>query len=94
MNFEFLGYNLHKFLQKRWKMAVLLTIGQQLAEVQTAISAVMTSQKYEFDGRSVTRADLEQLTSREKYLTDQLATHGDVVVGQNIARGAYHVNFV
>ncbi|RLA75606.1 MAG: hypothetical protein DRG30_04350 [Epsilonproteobacteria bacterium] len=76
-------------------MAVILkTVGEQLMEVQTAISGVMTSQKYEYDGRMVTRADLDQLTAREKYLTDQLANFGDVVVGHNTARGAYHVNFM
>lgn len=75
-------------------MAVLQTIGQQLAEVQAAISGVMTSQEYEYDGRTVKRANLQELTAREKYLINQLATYGDIVIGQSIARGAYSVNFV
>ncbi|RLA72643.1 MAG: hypothetical protein DRG30_07150 [Epsilonproteobacteria bacterium] len=75
-------------------MAVLKTVGEQLAEVQTAISAVMTSQKYEFDGRSVTRADLDSLQKREKYLTDQLSTFGDVILGSSTASGKFEVSFV
>lgn len=48
-------------------MAVKTTT-QQLEEVQTAITAVMSSQSYTIDGVSFTRANLSALQDREKYL--------------------------
>jgi hypothetical protein len=48
-------------------MAVKTTT-QQLEEVQTAITAVMSSQSYTIDGVSFTRANLQTLQEREKYL--------------------------
>lgn len=76
-------------------MAVTLkTWGEQLAEVQNAISAVMDgSQRYEINGRSVQRADLEWLHKREEYLTQKLSTEGDVVVGSTVTRGSAQVSF-
>ncbi len=75
-------------------MAVVLkTWGEQLGEVQTAISAVLVNQKYELNGRRLERADLEWLHKREEYLTDKLASNGDVVAGSTVSRGAYQVSF-
>lgn len=48
-------------------MALKTTL-EQLEEVQAAISAVMHSQAYSQDGRSLTRADLPALQEREKML--------------------------
>ena len=75
-------------------MAVKLkTWGEQLAEVQEAIGAVLTSQRYEINGRSVQRADLEWLHKREAFLTDKLANEGDVIAGQTVMRGSAIVSF-
>ncbi len=76
-------------------MAVSIkTWGEQLTEVQNAISAVIGgSQRYEINGRSVQRADLEWLHKREQYLTIQLQTYGDVRVGSTITRGSAQVSF-
>jgi len=48
-------------------MAVKTTL-EQLEEVQTAITAVMSGQSYTISGRSMTRADLKALTEREEKL--------------------------
>ncbi len=49
-------------------MAVKTTT-EQLEEVQGAITALMTgSQSYTIDGRTVTRADLKALNTREETL--------------------------
>jgi len=76
-------------------MAVTLkTWGQQLNEVQNAISAVMDgSQRYEINGRSVQRADLEWLHKREIYLTNKLEVEGDVIAGSTVTRGSAQVSF-
>jgi len=75
-------------------MAVTLkTWGTQLAEVQTAISAVLTSQRYEYNGRVMQKADLEWLHKREEFLANKLATEGDVVAGQAVTRGSARVSF-
>ena len=72
----------------------LKTWGEQLVEVQTAISAVMSgSQRYEINGRMVQRADLEWLQKRQVYLTDQFTKYGNVVVSQSTTRGAMQVSF-
>lgn len=47
------------------------TTEEQLIEVQTAITAVMAGQSYTIDGVTVTRANLRELTEREKYLQAQ-----------------------
>jgi len=44
------------------------TVTEQLEEVQAAITAVMAGQSYTIDGVTVTRANLRELTEREKYL--------------------------
>ena len=44
------------------------TTQEQLEEVQTAISAVMSGQSYDLEGMRVTRADLATLTRREEML--------------------------
>lgn len=41
---------------------------EQIEEVQTAISAVLNGQAYSIAGRSLTRADLADLTAREEAL--------------------------
>ena len=75
-------------------MAVTLkTWGEQLVEVQTAISAALLSQSYDINGRSVTKADLEWLHKREDYLSQKLATEGDIVAGKTITRGSAIVEF-
>ena len=51
----------------------LKTTQEQLEEVQTAITAVLTNQSYRLGGRQVVRADLEALQARETYLKKQLA---------------------
>ena len=72
---------------------VLKTWGTQLGEVQTAISAVQSNQRYEINGRSVQRADLEWLHKREIYLTNKLASEGDVIAGATTIRGSAQVSF-
>ena len=75
-------------------MAVQLrTWGEQLADVQTAISAVLSSQRYEINGRMVQKADLEWLHKREDYLTNKLRTEGDVIASQMTTRGSAKVSF-
>lgn len=72
----------------------LLTYGQQLAEVQKAITAVMSNQRYEIGGRSVWRADLEQLRMREKDIQANLDKYGDVLPNRVAKTGkAYGVSF-
>ena len=72
---------------------VLKTWGTQLAEVQEAITAVLTAQRYEINGRSVVRADLEWLQKREIFLTDKYETEGDVIAGAKVSRGSAQVSF-
>ena len=76
-------------------MAVTLkTYGEQLQEVQDAISAVMTGQRYELGGRVLWRPDLEMLTSREKYLQQMLDKYGDVIPNRTARTGrGYGVSF-
>jgi len=75
-------------------MAVALeTWGSQLANVQNAINSVLTNQRYEINGRSVQRADLEWLHKREMYLTQRLETDGDVIAGSSTSRGSAQVSF-
>lgn len=75
-------------------MAVTLkTWGQQLQEVQEAISAVQVNQRYEINGRAVQRADLEWLHKREIYLTNKLELEGDVIAGSTVTRGSAQVSF-
>jgi len=75
-------------------MAVQLkTWGEQLAEVQEAISAVNSNQRYQINGRFVQRADLEWLHKRDMYLTKQFELYGDVIAGSTVSRGACSVEF-
>ena len=76
-------------------MAVtLLTYGEQLAEVQTAISKVMDSQRYEIGGRTMQYADLEYLHKREIYLQEQLSRFGNVIPNMTPTSGmGYGVSF-
>lgn len=54
----------------------LLTLGQQLQEVQTAITTVMSGQSYTIAGRSMSKANLAELTQRENTLLDRVAKYG------------------
>ena len=72
---------------------VLKSYGEQLSEVQEAISAVLSAQRYEINGRMVQRADLEWLHSREKYLNEMLDKYGDVVAGSTVTRGSARISF-
>lgn len=76
-------------------MAVQLkTYGEQLAEVQLAITTVMGGQRYELGGRSMWRPDLEMLNKREQMLIDKLNTYGDVIPTATAKTGrAYGVSF-
>jgi len=74
-------------------MAQLKTWGEQLAEIQTAISNVLVSQHYEINGRVQTRADLDALRKREQFLVEKLEQDGDVIAGSSVVRGAMNVSF-
>lgn len=53
------------------------TYAQQLEEVQAAITAVETgAQGYSMAGRSLTRANLQTLYDREKYLRAMVVREG------------------
>jgi hypothetical protein len=51
-------------------MALLTTL-ERLMEVQTAITAALNNQSYTLDGRSVSRAQLNQLYAMQKDLQKQ-----------------------
>ena len=72
------------------------TLGQQLDAVQTAITAVETSQSYELEGRKLTRADLSTLYKREDSLIAKIEIHGsNYTPGQNTTpmKTRAHVQF-
>lgn len=72
------------------------TLGQQLEALQTAISAVETSQSYEIDGRKLTRADLATLYKREDALISKIDIFGrNYIPGQNTSpmKMRAHVRF-
>ncbi len=72
----------------------LKTYGEQLAEVQEAISAVMSGQRYELGGRVLWRPDLEMLNKREAMLQEKLDKYGDVIPNRTAVTGkAYGVSF-
>jgi hypothetical protein len=77
-------------------MALLLkTWGEQLQEIQSAISAVLLSQKYSIGNRELQRADLEWLQKREEYLIGKLESEGDIIPAQkNSSRGVAEVHFL
>lgn len=51
-------------------MAIKTTL-EQIEEVQSAISAIMSGQAYSIAGRSLTRANLDELSKRETMLLDR-----------------------
>lgn len=51
-------------------MAIKTTL-EQIEEVQAAITAVMSGQSYNISGRSVTKANLKELSDRETLLLDR-----------------------
>lgn len=55
----------------------LLTTAQQLEEVQSAITAVMSGQAYDIAGRRMTRANLQELTDREELLIKRIKRDGN-----------------
>lgn len=56
----------------------MATTAERLAEVQAAISAVMTGgQEYQIGSRKVRRADLSQLQALESQLQAELAAESD-----------------
>lgn len=65
----------------------LLTYGEQLAEVQKAITSVMAGQRYELGGRVMWKADLESLNTREKEIQANLDKHGDVLPNRTARTG-------
>ena len=72
----------------------LKSYGSQLEEVQTAITKVMSGQRYEINGRSMQRADLEFLHKRESDLIERVNEFGyDTIAGQSVSRGAYRVSY-
>lgn len=76
-------------------MAVILqTWGEQLADVVKAIEAVQTSQRYEINGRSVQRADLQWLNKRYEYLVSKVEAYGaDTIMGNATTRANVKVSF-
>lgn len=64
------------------------TLEIQLERVQTAIAAIETgAQKYEINNRSITKADLTTLYSREKQLKAAIAARdGDNILYANTER--------
>jgi hypothetical protein len=58
---------------------------QQLEEVQTAISNILTyGQAINSAGRALTNADLDALTRREKYLMDRYRSEGNQGLTANV----------
>lgn len=72
---------------------VLKTWGEQLEEVQTAISRVLINQSYEVGGKMVRRADLDMLQRREEYLIKKLEANGNVSPSQMATNGSYAIEF-
>jgi len=73
---------------------VLRTYGEQLQEVENAITAVMSGQRYEINGRSMWRPDLAELRRERELLTQKLQTYGDIIPTQSAQTGrAYGVSF-
>jgi hypothetical protein len=72
------------------------TITQQLEEVQTAITAVLTgAQSYTIDGRTFTRANLDALQKREAYLMKAYKSeqgNRPVLTSMNISNMGYGEN--
>mgnify|MGYP000874558421 FL=1 len=64
------------------------TLEIQLERVKTAIAAIETgAQKYEINNRSITKADLATLYSREKQLKAAIAAqYGDHILYANTER--------
>jgi len=58
------------------------TYAEQLDEVQAAISAVMSGQSYEIAGRKMVRANLTELSNRERYLQMMVSrqANGGIVI--------------
>jgi len=76
-------------------MAISLqTWGEQLADVSSAITAVLSSQRYEINGRVVQRADLQWLNKRYEYLVDKVEKYGsNAVIGRTNTRDSVKVSF-
>lgn len=60
------------------------TLGQQLDEVQAAISKTLEAQRYDKGDVSLSRAALFRLENREELLLGKIEVHGrDYIPGQN-----------
>jgi len=73
----------------------LKTIGAQLEEIQTAITAVMSGQKYDIAGRSMTKANLEELSNREEMLIKRGEKYGfdKIFNTTGSTKAVYNVSF-
>ena len=60
-------------LQTEGSFLAILTTTQRLQATQTAITACEAGQSFSIDGVSFTRANIESLYKREKYLEAKLA---------------------
>jgi len=70
-------------------MAIKTTL-EQIEEVQAAITAIMSGQSYSMSGRSLTRANLKELSDRETILLTRYRreTSGGIVVNVGTLRRA------
>lgn len=64
----------------------MITAAEQLAEVTTAITSILTGgQSYKIGSRSLTRADLAELRAMKKELEQEVAAEGTPVLGRKAA---------
>ena len=71
--------------RKAFLLMAIKTIAEQLEEVQTAISLVMSGQSATLDGKSLTYASLSALTDREQML---LKRYNSETLGRGLAINA------
>ncbi len=68
--------------------------GEQLEDTINAINAVQSSQRYELNGRSLQRADLQWLNQRYKMLVEKVEKYGkDAIVGRTTTHANITVSF-
>ncbi len=61
-----------------------LTLGEQLDEVQLAISQALKAQSYQNGDKQISRAALSRLEDREQRLQAEISVHGrNYIPGQN-----------
>jgi len=72
----------------------LQTWGEQLEDVTKAINSVLSSQRYEINGRMVQRADLQWLNRRYEYLVDKIEKYGaDTIISKIKTQSSAKVSF-